>query len=411
MATIQRDITASPIHYNLPFELGLSSNYIQLFGVTYSGISNTDLTDYTGFTINTDLRHIGGATTDAVPQTLPYWGLGLTTTANDPDIAIGSHTIAPGGYNHFALVTYEMDGYIFLERHGISVDQNGIVSMFPAPPGGIFGCTVFQTIPPSILCAVSPSPFIFEMVGHQHSTNPSTGFPSIGFNSKPRIELWHKAYAAAAGAQTTAEYFTVTWQKEVSAGVFEVWAMDGYTDGSVLNPEYFVANGKMPDVVAVTAAAGPGGSGDYRSYITYVDNNDELLYVDECRYGNNTTFGLTKTLATLAPGDKFSTPRISGPMFYDYASPSSADPLCVVAVNDNTGGTDHVNAYKMYHPLVTATVDPLPNVSDYSGTGFTSNIAIMPNISGVGEITSFLAGVPAYSDYAVGFYTDLSLQR
>lgn len=119
--------------------------------------------------------------------------------------------------------------------------------------------------------------------------------------------------------------------------------------------------------------------------------------------------------SSTAADDEFFAPRISGPVYYDAGSPSPVDPICVVVVNDNDGNfspaRDKVSSWKYYHSSFSPpgpVIEKL-NITDYN-SGFYTNgqTAIMPVVTGVGELVAGLAGMTdPYSDYPVVFYSDL----
>jgi|GEM_PF-2351011 len=392
-----------------PATFGINSTWSNLWGIAFSNVNNANLTNASGFTI-------GNSVTPGIYASLPipYWfGVGATMNAfpaNDPDIAVGTcYSSNAADYKHFALVVYEYNGEIFMDHYEIVATSTGITTMPPEP----FTCP----FPPPIACAIpgNHTPVLLSS---------NTNFTA----SKPHIELWHEIGMPSNGQPTIATRYAVTWQQEDpgNPGQMQVWGVDGEIDdpGTTLfpapNQDFVIDEGIQPDVVAINFfdAAGAVLTSPQVAYAAYLTDDGKNVMLTNWAY-NTQTVGIPQQLNTnsTANNDEFKVPRISGPMYADSYTPSLLDPYCVVVVNDNDANysptIDKVTAYKVYDPSITG---PGPiiekvDISDYNNTdGFASygNIAIMPVVTGIGEVVESLAGasVAAYRDYPVVFYSD-----
>jgi hypothetical protein len=380
-----------------------------LWGVAFSGVSNADITNASGFTIGSS------TSTGRESLPLPLWGsLYVGHVANDPDIAVGTcYSTNSSDYEHFALAVYEDNGEIYLEHYEINISPTAITTQPPAP----FICP----FPPPTLCAIP--------AGNNRIWLTSASGAS-GTASKPHIEIWHEYVNPTASGIILATKYAVVWQQEdpTNPGQMQVWGIDGEIDqpGYILptpNQSFAIADGKQPDVVAVNYFDMAGGAASNKgvAYVTYLSDNRPFtsgrdVLLSDWDYNTQTVNGtITLNTAPTANDDEFETPRISGPMYYDISAPSPDDPLCVVVVNDNDANSTNlinkVTAYKVYHSSITSPgpiIEKL-DISDYNNfDGFSSNsqTAIMPAVTGVGKEVAALAGVTAYDDYPVVFYSD-----
>lgn len=402
--------------YTKPGELGVNSGYTQLFGVAYSGIDNTDLpAGYSGFTINTHLQQTGGTPPTGDAHELPYWGLGLTGTVTDADIALGSdNVVASIGllYSHFAIVVYAMNDVIYAEKYIIHVGTGGIVTVDPVPnTGGASPCT--PSGGPVFPC--TGSPFVHTIVGNY--TLNDINYPlhpahSQGSNTRPQIDLWHiPGVVPTTGDPVYHDHYIVVWQKmNISTGNSEIWAMTGDMDFTTINNPFFVGFGTHADVVAVSDFA--TGTNTEHAYISYIDANGELV-VAHTTYGLGTTAptSWSNPVYTPASGNIISYPRIAGPKRYDFSNPGN-EPLGTVVMNEyiNNIPIDAVTAVKVYHNSISATPDDETDITSAGSPGFSNSgtpvTAIMPVVSGVGDAVSSPGAGLAYNDYPVEFYSD-----
>lgn len=184
MVTVE-DNGFNPVSY--PGYFGISFGWDNLWGIAFSGATNNNLNNSTGFTI-------GSATTGVMESyPIPYWfGVGgaMTGTANDPDIAVGTcYSTQSSDFEHFALVVYELNGDIYMDHYEINIQPGIITTMPPAP----FTCP----FPPPTYCAIPGN----------HTPVPL----SQGHNaSKPHIEIWHTKNIPSASGQTIATKYAVT---------------------------------------------------------------------------------------------------------------------------------------------------------------------------------------------------------
>lgn len=367
-----------------------STNY--LWGIAFSGITNTYVTDAAGITVYSD---IGG---NQVSLPLPYYWGTLTGVAHDPDVAVGSYyNSLLGQVNHFALAVYELDGEIYLEHYDVYTSTSSTYT-YPREPHYCSPCLTYS------------------------SNNPLQISNANGTAGKPHIEVWHESTVPSSGNSILADRYAIVWEQEDMSGNLEVWGTDGAIDGAsgypTINSVFYIYDGKQPDVVAVTANYDAASPYPDLAYVTYLSRNGRNVELSDWEYNTSSPSYITQlNLTSTQNDDEFLIPRISGPMYFDYGSPSSNDPLAVVVVNDNDGNstnlTDKVSAFKYYDPSVISNPVRKLDISDYNNSdGFSSNsqIAIMPAITGVGEqIYNLKSGSvsAAYQDYPVVFYSDL----
>lgn len=408
MATIEDNGFTSACY---PAYWGINTTLTNLWGVAFSGVNNTDLTNKAGFTIGTSTSILRAS------FPIPYWfgvGYTMTATVNDPDIAVGTcYSSIYSDYRHFALVVYEHDGDIYMDHYEVIVTTGGIATIPPEP----FTCVG----PPGTACAIPGNSAPIKLTSNANQTA-----------SKPHIEIWHSRNIPAASSLTIAEKFAVTWQQEDPAnpGVMQVWGIDGEIDdpGNITfptpNQAFPIGNGKQPDVVAVNFFDPSGAAGTIRevAYVTYVSNNPSTatgrdVMLSDWDYNTQTVNSTTQlNTASTTNDDEFQLPRISGPMFYNVGTASVTEPICVVVVNDNdaasTNVIDKVTAFKYYDPSLAGTpvIEKL-DISDHNNIdGFSSNTqtAIMPVVSGIGTEIFNLAGsgIATYDNYPVAFYSN-----
>lgn len=404
MATIEDNGSYSTC---VPATFGITSNWGNLWGITFSGVTNSNLTNpSSGFTIGITTRG------PVVSLPLPCWfgnGAMMSGPANDPDIAVGTcYNTVTSAYQHFALAVYENNGDIFLEHYAIDLTAGGGITTNPPEP---FVC---PPAPPHCAIPGNHTPLLL-------STN------SGGTAARPHIEIWHELGQPAVASNTVATKYAVVWEQDDpnTPGQRQVWGVDGVIDAPGTtsfpshNGDFAIDDGTQPDVVAINYfdAGGTSLPNDEVAFTTYLTDTGKNVKLSDWDYSTQTV-NSTKTLNT-APTqniDEFQYPRISGPMYTDVVSPSTTDPICVVVVNDNDGNfsptTDKVTAYKVYDASVTVPfVKEKIDISDYNATdGFSSNghIGIMPVVTGIGKEVARLASASpvAYSDYPVVFYSD-----
>src|SRR5690606_16303328 len=124
MATIISSSSSSPSW------LGINSGYDQLYGIAFSGITNSDIEVIgtpgfkgSGFTGRSALTS-GAYASIPLPYRRSYPN---EPAANDPDIAVGTSI----NNKHFALIVYEINGDIFLEHYEILLGGAPLVQTRP----------------------------------------------------------------------------------------------------------------------------------------------------------------------------------------------------------------------------------------------------------------------------------------
>ncbi|MBZ0099078.1 MAG: hypothetical protein K8F30_08340, partial [Taibaiella sp.] len=267
-------------------------------------------------------------------QALPY---SLSTQAGDPvndvDVAVGlcqdRYASAP---QYFVMAVYESNNEIFLEWYYIYIDwgagdfEVGVHGLYTTPPSG-------------------PTTF------NPHTSNPQRLSNSNGTARYPHIDLIYDDTYPAAGGRHEAIGYVVSWQ-EGMPGSEEVWGAEGAISANgVYNPPpashvFYINDGKQPDVTGVTAANTAGSSDPSKAYITYLTRNGDEVLLADWDYGSatppsNPSPNLHGAISATAGTDDFLYPRIAGPQYYDFTSPLTDDPACVVVVTEDDGSSGY----------------------------------------------------------------------
>ena len=357
----------------------------------YTGITNGSITSSSGITISGLIS--GMPISYELP--IPYWNsgqagdqvdyidvaVGVTQTYGSPYPATGSNP------HYFTLVTYESQGEIWLEIYYIYYNS---------------GSAAWVTHP--------PKPFGLAVV----TNNPIQISSAGGTAKRPHIELFHTKMTPASGKSYRAEDYVVVWEQGDPASP-EVWAAEGPVavfSGSIPAlpaNTFYVADGKQPDVVAVTASTATDPTDIGRAYVTYTSPGQDELHLSMWENGVYTPTYVTQLGSTLTAPDEYVYPRISGPMYYDFSDVAVVDdPVAIVSVAENDGGLNYGVSTYAHHDVNGTTNDvTLTDASNYSGYGFdrASYYSVMPSITGVGNIANSF-NVGGYSDYPTAFYTD-----
>lgn len=383
-------------------------------GNNYSGIT-ADITQYPG----QRSWPLPWQWTNATGQYGPLYG----NQVNYIDVATGVFTdnspYGTGGLRYFVLAVYETGGEIYLDHYNVDIDYAGGAWALDVDKSG--WATVCCPTPPP-----PPAPFLYHSNnGFQLSTT------AAGTASYPNIDLIYSTHDVSAGRGHEAIGYVITWQQGTGASA-EIWGADGPLSVSGQNnpqgpnhPVFYIADGKYPDVIGVTAAQNHpiNPPGPNKAYVTFLNQNGTDVELYSWDYNATpppfpapypvTNLGPLNSPSVTNP-DEFQYPRIAGPQYYDYAAltPPIDEPVAVVAVSENDAASNYkINTFAYHHnnggtPYTNQIVD----ASDYMGNGFNGNgyQAIKPNITGIGTVISafYPTANVAYTDYPTMFYSD-----
>lgn len=356
----------------------------------FTGLTNSAFnpaTNYSG--INVVVQNLG-TTTNEYQLPIPYWN---SSNAGSPvgyiDVAVGilqDQYYSTGNIEYFALVAYECMGEIWLEMYYIRPTAGAMLRTFPPQP-----------------IMLTPA-----------TSNPVVVSASGGTAKRPHIELFHNKMVPANGKNYIVESYAIVWEQETTPGSPEVWGGEGpiASVGSIPtapSTTFYIANGKEPDVVAVTASLATSTFDNSRAYVTYTTPNHDEVHLSMWESGVYVPTFVTQFGLTAAPPDEYLFPRISGPMYYDFSDPGVADdPVAVVAVTENIGGLNYGVTTFWHHDVAGSLNDVVLNdASNYMNMGFDRSVnnSIMPSITGAGRTANSFSASP-YFEYPTAFYTD-----
>lgn len=340
-----------------------------IWAVGYTGVNNSCTTNYSGITVG--ISAFPGAQVN-VPVPHPNGSNGGAVISNI-DVAVGVYNYIYTGASaydphYFAIVTYEMGGEIFVEHYNIEIDW----------ALSIYTVDIFTS---------ASSPFNLTNNAMQASSSGNTA-------SYPHVSLIYgqNSYPAA-GALHEVIGYVVTWQQG-TPGNEEVWGLDapistvGQYTPFTTNSAFYIDNGKFPDVAGVTAANIFPATNPSLGYVAYLNQNGDEVHLSSWDYGTTSTTNYGAISPTLG-ANQYMWPRIAGPQYYDFTTPVTNDPACVVTVNDISNPLTIVNTYA-YYTTGTPTVAAVTDASDYAGNGFNGQgySALRPVITGAGALVT-----------------------
>lgn len=356
----------------------------------FTGLTNSAFnpaTNYAG--INVVVQNLG-TTNNEYQLPIPYWN---SSYAGNPvgyiDVAVGilqDQYYSTGNPEYFTLVAYESLGEIWLEIYYIRPTSGAALLTYPPQP-----------------IMLTPA-----------TNNPIQISSANGTAKRPHIELFHNKMVPAMNKNYVAESYALVWEQETTPGSPEVWGTEGafctaFSIPATPMAPFFIADGKEPDVVAVTASLATSSSDNSRAYVVYTTPNNDEIHLSMWESSVYAPTYVTQLGTTTTLPDEYLFPRISGPMYYDFSDPAVADdPVAVVAVTENIGGLNYGVTTFWHHDVAgTITNRVLNDASDYMAMGFDRSVynSVMPSISGAGRIACSFSSGP-YFEYPTAFYTD-----
>lgn len=360
--------------------------YIWVAG--YSGVNNGCTTNYSGITVGITPTVVATMEVEA----LPWSGSAIASqTVDHVDVAVGFYYDATSIYNppiprYFVLAVYQSQGNIYLDQYNVDIDYTGTPSF-----------TIDVT-------RQSGTPF---------SNNGQKLNTGSGDARYPHISLIYEDGYPTAGQVHKVIGWVVTWEENN-----EIWGCDGpISVNSSNNPAppnntpFYIDDGKFPDIKGVTAANTGGSSDPSIAYVTYLNTTGDEVHLSWWEYGTTTVTNYSAISGTTTSADEFHYPRIAGPQYFDYSGAIGNDPVCVVAVDENDGSSNHkVNTYAFHDPNGTPVIRSVIDASDYSSNGFNGAgyEAMKPVITGAGSLASgfYTGSGGVYTDYPTVFYAD-----